>query len=216
MPVGSREFTWPWPRAAFPHRRHGWTEGDSTRSLLKGSDRAGRSQPSFGPQTLLFTFGLPSPNQVPEAYPVPIRWEAGNRGWFSESEWPSGKQLTMTSGAREQVTQKSHAIQKLRNASVGRERETEGWGLQSIAGLMTEQEMRFERQAIFMRPWGDLGLFLRPSPKDFYVSSLVSNFHKTDRSVRHFLSTPHCLKVWEMGMGMHTYLSQPPEDHLAV
>ena len=61
----------------------------------------------------------------------------------------------MTSGAREQVTQKSHAIQKLRNASVGGERETEGWGRQSIAGLMIEQQTGFERQAIFMRPWGD-------------------------------------------------------------
>lgn len=107
--------------------------------MLKGSDGAGRFQPSVGPQTLFFTFCLPSPDRVPEAYPVPIRWEAGNRGWFSESEWPSGKQLTMTSGTREQVTQKSHAIQKLRNASVGGERETEGWGRQSIAGLMIEQ-----------------------------------------------------------------------------
>lgn len=76
---------------------------DSTRSLLSpsGSDRAGRFQPSVGPQTLLFTFCLPSPDRVPEAYPVPIRWEAGNRGWFSESEWPSGKHLTMISGNTE-------------------------------------------------------------------------------------------------------------------
>lgn len=117
--------------------------------------------PLLDPQTLLFTFCLPSPDRVPEAYPVPIRWETGNRGWFSESEWPSGKHLTMTLGAREQVTQKSHAIQKLKNASVGGERETETRGRQSIAGLMIEQEMGFERQAIFMRPWGDWEM-LRP------------------------------------------------------
>lgn len=114
---------------------------------------------------------------------MPIRWEAGNRGWFSESEWPSGKHLAVISGAREQVTQKSHAIQKLKNASVGGEGETEIRGRQSIAELMIEQETGFERQAIFMRPWGDWEM------------------RRPEERVSHLCSAPTVLPVGRPGTG---------------
>lgn len=49
----------------------------------------------------------------------------------------------MTSGARDQVTEKFHAIQSSGNVSVGGERETEGQGHQSI---MIEPEAGSEKR----------------------------------------------------------------------